>query len=355
MKFLKGLGFFICAFLIYHLIFCNFFPVDENNVLIAPDWYVTVGMIISLIVSIVLSNEDFIFYKKSGSSQKYSNNRITQEIPTSFKMQLEMAEAILSNITLCVSLANKTTSVYSFVSWYDKTLDDFAKLMKLDKVKFESDPSRDYYRIKDEFQWHLCDAIVRAKEKALSDIKVTYKNSRDFQERTAKSFENDVNSVKDRFSANTKNLAEEAITEVNKAAGLLQNSPSRYEGASNYIALSNSILEIDYMEGHDFEYWCADLLRKNNFVNVTVTQGSGDQGVDILAEKGGIKYAIQCKCYSKDLGNSPVQEVETGKKIYGCHVGAVMTNRYFTTGAKEAAVATGTLLWDRDWITAHRK
>ena len=61
-------------------------------------------------------------------------------------------------------------------------------------------------------------------------------------------------------------------------------------------------------------------------------------------------YAIQCKCYSSDLGNSPVQEVTTGKLIYNCHIGAVMTNRYFTQGAKIAAEADLVLLWDRDWI-----
>ena len=110
--------------------------------------------------------------------------------------------------------------------------------------------------------------------------------------------------------------------------------------------------QIDFMEGHDFEYWCADLLRKIGFYNVEVTQGSGDQGVDILAVKDGIRYAIQCKCYSKDLGNTPVQEVSSGKMMpqYHCQVGAVMTNRYFTKGAQELAAATGTLLWDRDWI-----
>ena len=70
--------------------------------------------------------------------------------------------------------------------------------------------------------------------------------------------------------------------------------------------------------------------------------------VDILAKKAGIKYAIQCKCYATDLGNKPVQEVNTGKTIYHCHVGAVMTNRYFTEGAKQAADATGVLLWNRD-------
>lgn len=109
-----------------------------------------------------------------------------------------------------------------------------------------------------------------------------------------------------------------------------------------------SLYAIDHMEGHDFERWCAALLRRNGFTNVEVTQGSGDQGVDIIAVKDEIRYAIQCKCYSSDLGNTPVQEVHTGKAIYHCQVGAVMTNRFFTAGAKQAAKATGTLLWDRD-------
>lgn len=109
-----------------------------------------------------------------------------------------------------------------------------------------------------------------------------------------------------------------------------------------------SISDIDGMDGHAFEYWCAELLKKSGFASVKVTQGSGDQGVDILAVKDGIKYAIQCKCYSSDLGNKPIQEVNTGKTIYRCQIGVVMTNRYFTAGGKEAAKATGVLLWDRD-------
>lgn len=104
----------------------------------------------------------------------------------------------------------------------------------------------------------------------------------------------------------------------------------------------------DDLEGLEFENWCANLLRNNGFINVEVTRASGDQGVDILAEKGEIKYAIQCKCYSSDLGNSPVQEVHAGKTMYNCHVGVVMTNRHFTSGAKELAKATGVLLWDRE-------
>lgn len=106
----------------------------------------------------------------------------------------------------------------------------------------------------------------------------------------------------------------------------------------------------DNMEGHDFEYFCAGVLEKNKFVHVEVTKGSGDQGIDIIAYKDGIKYGIQCKCYSSDIGNKAVQEVIAGKKFYNCHVGAVLTNRYFTRSAKELAEKTGILLWDREHL-----
>lgn len=106
--------------------------------------------------------------------------------------------------------------------------------------------------------------------------------------------------------------------------------------------------QVDSMDGHAFEHWCARLLEENKFTDVTVTPGSGDQGVDVLAVKDGIHYAFQCKCYSSDLGNTPIQQVYAGKEMYGCQVGVVMTNRYFTAGAKQLAERTKVLLWDRD-------
>ena len=111
---------------------------------------------------------------------------------------------------------------------------------------------------------------------------------------------------------------------------------------------SDKIEDFDNMEGHDFEYFCAELLKKNGFWNVAVTNGSGDQGVDIIAEKEGIRYGIQCKCYSSDIGNRAVQEVYAGRTFYKCHVGIVLTNRYFTNSAKKLAQSNGIILWDRD-------
>lgn len=104
----------------------------------------------------------------------------------------------------------------------------------------------------------------------------------------------------------------------------------------------------DHMDGHDFEYFCADLLKKNGFSNVEVTQGSGDHGIDILADKYDISYAIQCKCYSSNIGNAAVQQAHTGKSLYHRDIAVVLTNQYFTTQAKEEAKALGVKLWDRD-------
>lgn len=106
--------------------------------------------------------------------------------------------------------------------------------------------------------------------------------------------------------------------------------------------------DIDTMDGHAFEFYCADLLKGNGFSNVEVTQGSGDHGIDILAEKYDISYAIQCKCYSSNVGNAAVQQAHTGKSLYHKDVAVVLTNQYFTQQAKEEANTLGVKLWDRD-------
>ena len=106
------------------------------------------------------------------------------------------------------------------------------------------------------------------------------------------------------------------------------------------------------VEIHDFEYFCADLLKYDGFSHISVTKGSNDQGVDIIAYKDGQKCAIQCKRYNNTLGNKPVQEVNTGRAIYGCSRAIVLTNNYFTKGAIEASSATGVILWDRRKLDA---
>ena len=100
------------------------------------------------------------------------------------------------------------------------------------------------------------------------------------------------------------------------------------------------------LDGPEFEAYVSLVLEDNGFRHVRLTKGSGDQGVDILAERNGRRYAIQCKNYAGSVGNFAVQEVYAGAQYYGCDEAAVICPGDFTRGARELAASTGVLLWD---------
>ena len=111
-----------------------------------------------------------------------------------------------------------------------------------------------------------------------------------------------------------------------------------------------SDFDFDKTDGEAFEYFCADLLRANGFTNVELTKKTGDLGVDILAEKEQITYAVQCKCHASNIGNQAVRDVYSGKECYHCMIGAVMSNRFFTKAAVRLATEHNILLWDREYL-----
>lgn len=108
--------------------------------------------------------------------------------------------------------------------------------------------------------------------------------------------------------------------------------------------------DFDRMDGVEFERYCAKLLMRNGYEDVSLTKTSGDQGIDIIAYRDNIKYGIQCKCYSSDLGNSAVQEVFAGKTFYKCHIGVVLTNQHFSSSAIALAENNGIVLWGREML-----
>ena len=112
------------------------------------------------------------------------------------------------------------------------------------------------------------------------------------------------------------------------------------------------ISRMDELEGHEFEFFFADLLKAQGFIDVEVTRGSGDFGVDILAEKDGVTYAVQCKRHTAPVGVEAVLCTYGGLAYYERMVGVIMTNQYFTAPAVEAAKKLRILLWDRGYLDA---
>ena len=99
-------------------------------------------------------------------------------------------------------------------------------------------------------------------------------------------------------------------------------------------------------DGVDFERQFAVALKKHGYENVEVTKESGDFGADILAEKDGVRYVIQCKYYTTSVGVKAVQQVFASKIHYAAHVAVVATNSVFTKSAKVLAEETGVILWN---------
>lgn len=104
--------------------------------------------------------------------------------------------------------------------------------------------------------------------------------------------------------------------------------------------------DIDAMNGREFELFTGKLFRELGYSNVVVTQSSCDFGVDVIAEKDDVKFAIQCKRYCAPVGISAVQEVIASKSLHDCHVACVLTNNTFTPAAEELARKNLVILWN---------
>jgi len=97
------------------------------------------------------------------------------------------------------------------------------------------------------------------------------------------------------------------------------------------------------MSGDEYEKYCKYILKQRGWI-VELTPKSGDQGVDLIATKEYLKVCIQCKRYSKPVGNKAVQEIFTGKEFYNGSHGVLVSNARFTKSAKNLASKTGIIL-----------
>lgn len=97
------------------------------------------------------------------------------------------------------------------------------------------------------------------------------------------------------------------------------------------------------ISGYDYERFVARYLNSCGY-NAKTTQRSGDYGVDIVATKGGNRYAVQCKYYSYPVGVEAVQQVVGGMAHYHCNKAMVITNSTFTEPAKTLAAENGVKL-----------
>ena len=104
------------------------------------------------------------------------------------------------------------------------------------------------------------------------------------------------------------------------------------------------------MSGVEFERYVAHLLKHRGY-RVQFTPGSGDLGVDLIAVSNGTRTAIQCKRHGKSVSRRAISDAVAGKTYYKCSEAQVVTNSYFTKGARTLAASTHCTLVDREKLT----
>lgn len=107
--------------------------------------------------------------------------------------------------------------------------------------------------------------------------------------------------------------------------------------------------DVDTMDGLGFEKYIANTLKKQGYSNVTLTE-QYDYGVDIIANKDGVRWGIQVKRYSGLVKAEAVRQVVTGLRVYGCDRAMVITNSVFSRVAVQLADSNECVLVDRSGL-----
>ncbi len=101
----------------------------------------------------------------------------------------------------------------------------------------------------------------------------------------------------------------------------------------------------DTMDGVAFERVIANLLKNRGFHHIKLTERY-DLGIDIIAERGKVRWGIQVKRHKQLIGMAAVSQVVAALAHYNCDRAMVITNGRFSASARMLAASNNCLLID---------
>ena len=108
------------------------------------------------------------------------------------------------------------------------------------------------------------------------------------------------------------------------------------------------------MTAYEFEDFVAALLEKIGYTSVIQTQRSNDGGKDVICEKNGVKYYVECKHYkvTSKIGRPLIQKL--GGAMYADRIdhGIFITTSFFSQEALDAARESNIQTIDRNRLAS---
>lgn len=286
----------ICAFIIFFVVLiivgAIIWSKKDTDI---PFWYV----LLSLCLSFLCGREYYKTKRNEKSTKKKvasvkatvqskvvlpklpklsKHQKLKGEIPRSKKAQENIANMLESSIRSNVNAMYSAATLTEFLCYYDNAINGLSELSKFDKVCYATSAPNEREQLESELQLNLCNAIVRIKKESVSKIRLKYANSPEFQAKAVDDFRNDVNNVILRLSQGTIDVANRAADELQSLVYSLAPNREDDEALNNngkkVSSVDQELTIIDNMDGHDFEYWCADVLSNCGFQNVIVTRAA---------------------------------------------------------------------------------
>ena len=125
---------------------------------------------------------------------------------------------------------------------------------------------------------------------------------------------------------------------------------ARYDKERRRISkLKQSTNLIDAMSWKEFEIYVAKWLKSQGYSNIELTE-QYDLGVDIIAEKDGVRWGVQVKHYTTMVKIEAVRQVVVALKLYKCDKAMVVTNSFFSRPAKKLAASQDCVLVERNQL-----
>ena len=221
---------------------------------------------------------------------------------------------------------------------YKVSSDKDKKLLEIKKVqeKYDEKARKDKENIVEKLLDKFPDEVQTIIEKDFQVVASAYRNSVTKNDFGKKNYHKFIPQLKEYIRDNSKLLY--------KLEGELdQNVKYDIYPIIKFIEtkIKESDSKFDYsddMDPYDYEHLCAEEFKKNKW-DAEATQGSSDQGVDVIAKKDARTLVAQCKRFMKPVGNKAVQEIVAGMKYYEATEGVVIAPNGFTNSAKNLAEA----------------
>lgn len=103
------------------------------------------------------------------------------------------------------------------------------------------------------------------------------------------------------------------------------------------LDLNKKVSALYELDPREFEEYIAELFKALGYENINLTPASNDKGIDILMEKNGKRYAVQCKKYKGVVGSPAIQTFIGAMEHAQANHGFFITTSTFSIEAEKMA------------------